>query len=350
MWRGGLVRRPRFSGLWDDRPFVTFWAARTVSAFGTQVTLLALPLTAALVLEADAAQMGGLVAAESAPRLLVVLLAGAWVDRQRKRPVLIVADLGRAALLASVPLAHALGALRVELLYAVGFLTGTLSAFAGAAFSPFLLAVVRRDRIVEANTKLGQSETAAYVAGPGLAGALVQVLTAPVAILGDALSFVASALVLWRVRVRESPAPPPEQRRGIGREIAEGLRFVAGDRLLRALAGNNGTWAFFDNVVAAVLVLYVTRELGLRPGLVGVVFVGGPLGFLVGSLLLPRATSAYGLGPVATWGAIVGSAGCSMSWRVGRCRWRWRCWWRPSSRWDSGPGSTRSRPAACGRS
>jgi len=306
------VRGPRFSGLWGDRPFVLFWAARTASAFGTQVTLLALPLTAALVLDADAAQMGGLVAAQGAPRLLVALLAGAWVDRLRKRPVLIAADLGRAALLGAVPLAHALGVLRVELLYVVGFLTGTLSAFAGAAFSPFLLAVVGRDRIVEANTKLGQSETAAYVAGPGLAGALVQVLTAPVAILGDALSFVASALVLSRVAAAEPPTPSPEQRRGIGREIAEGLRFVAGDRLLRALAGNNGTWAFFDSVVAAVLVLYVTRELGLRPGLVGIVFAGGPLGFLLGSLLLPRATRAFGLGPVATWGAIVGSAGGSL--------------------------------------
>lgn len=303
------MRRPSFSGLWGDRPFLTFWAARTVSAFGTQVTLLALPLTAALVLDADAAQMGRLVAAEGAPQLLVVLLAGAWVDRLRKRPVLIAADLGRAALLASVPVAHALGALRIELLYLVGFLTGTLSAFAGAASSPFLLAVVRRDRLLEANTKLGQSETAAAVAGPGLAGALVQVLTAPVAILADAASFVASALLVWRVGAEEPATPPSKQRQGVGREIAEGLRFVAGDRLLRALAGNNGTWAFFDGVVAAVLVLYVTRELGLRPGLVGVVFVGGPVGFSLGSLLLPRTTRAYGLGPVATWGAIVGSAG-----------------------------------------
>lgn len=167
------MRRPRFSGLWYDRPFLAFWAARAVSAFGTQVTLFALPLTAVLVLDAGAAQMGGLVAAQGAPRLLVVLLADAWVDRLRKRPVLIAADLGRAALLASVPLAHALGVLHVDLLYAVAFLTATLDAFASSAFSPFLLAVVRRDRVLEANTKLGQSDTAALIVGPGLAGALV---------------------------------------------------------------------------------------------------------------------------------------------------------------------------------
>ena len=140
------MRRPRFSGLWWHRDFLTFWAGQTVSALGTQVTLFALPLTAALVLGADAGQMGLLAAAQQLPLLLVGLSAGAWVDRRRKRPVLIAADLGRGALLAAVPLAHLLGVLRLEQLYVIGFLVGVLSAFAGAVSAPFLLAVVSRDR------------------------------------------------------------------------------------------------------------------------------------------------------------------------------------------------------------
>lgn len=169
--------------------------------------------------------------------------------------------------------------------------------------------MVSRDRILEANSKLGLSGTAAQLAGPGLAGVLVQALTAPLAILADALSFAASALCLGLVRVRE-PAPPPVARRpGAWREIVEGLRFVAGDRLLRALAGTRGTWEFFDNVILAVLLLYVTRELGLSPALLGLAFAGGPAGFLVGNLLSPRAARRLGVGPAAVWGAVVGSAG-----------------------------------------
>lgn len=299
----------RFSGLWRDPEFMKFWAAQTVSAFGTQVTLLALPLTAALVLDAGAGQMGALAAAQGAPRLLLVLLAGAWADRRRKRPILIAADLGRALLLTTLPLAHVLSGLRMELLYLVGFGVGALDALFGAASSPLLLAVVRRDRIVEARTKLSQSGTAAFMVGPGLAGGLVQALSAPVAILADVLSFGVSALVLWRVRAPEPHVPTTEGRRGMRSEIAEGLRFVAGHRLLLALAGNNATWAFFDQVVAAVLVLYLIREIGLRPALLGLVFVGGPLGFLVSGLLLPRVSRAFGLGPVAMGGAFVGSVG-----------------------------------------
>ena len=306
------MRRPRCSGLWRHHDFLTFWAGQTVSALGTQVSLFALPLTAALVLGADAAQMGLLAAAQQLPLLLVGLPAGAWVDRRRKRPLLIAADLGRAALLAAVPLAHLLGVLRLEQLYVTGFLVGVLGAFAGAASAPFLLAVVSRDRILEANSNLGLSGTAAHLAGPPLAGLLVQALAAPVAILADALSFAASALSLTLVRAREPVPPPAAGRPDARREIAEGLRFVAGDRLLRALAGTRATWEFFDNVILAVLVLYVTRELGLNPGLLGLAFAGGPVGFLLGSLLSPRAARRLGVGPAAVWGAVLGSTGATL--------------------------------------
>jgi Na+/melibiose symporter-like transporter len=301
--------RPRFSGLWQHREFLKFWAGQTISAFGTQVTLLALPLTAALVLNASPAQMGVLAAAQRTPALLVGLHAGVWVDRSRKRPLLIAADLGRAVLLAAVPLAYRLGVLRIEPLYIVGFLVGVLDTFFSTAYFPLLLSVVHRDRIVEARSKLNVSGTAVHLAGPGLAGALVQAVTAPIAILADALSFVISALSLALMRTEELAPPPAEHRQSVGCEIVEGLHLVVRNPFLRAIAGANGTWQFFDNVVMAVLVLYITRELGLSPGMLGLVFIGGPLGFLAGNLLAERVIRWLGFGSTAMWGGIIGSAG-----------------------------------------
>ncbi len=264
------------TSLWRYPDFLKFWAGQTVSALGTQITQLALPLTAALVVKASPLQMGFLVAAQRAPALLVALIAGVWVDHHRKRAVLIGSDLGRALLLALVPLAYRWGVLRIEPLYFIGLSVGILDTLFDTAYHPYLLSVVQRQHILEARSKLNVSGTAVHLSGPALAGVLVQLMTAPLAMLVDAVSFGISAWSLASIRTQE-PTPVVEHQQSMWREIAEGLRFVVSNPILRAVAGTNGTWQFFDNVVMAVLVLYITRELGLSPGLLGLAFVGGPL-------------------------------------------------------------------------
>src|SRR5262249_50974574 len=193
-------RWPRFGGLWRHPGFLKLWTAQTVSVFGSQVTALALPLTAALVLNATPAQMGALNAIEFAPFLLVGLFAGVWVDRLPRRPILIAGDLGRALLLGTIPLAYAFDALRIEQLYVVGFGAGLLTVFFDVAYQSFLPSLVERSQLVEGNSKLEVTRSLAQVGGPGLAGGLVQLLNGPAAIVLDALSFLFSALFIGLIR------------------------------------------------------------------------------------------------------------------------------------------------------
>jgi MFS family permease len=292
---------PAFGGLWRHRDFTRLWAGQTVSQFGTQVTYLALPLTAAVTLQATPSQMGLLGAAEFAPFLLFGLFAGVWVDRLPRRNILIAADLGRAALLALIPLAALGGFLRIELLYAVGFLTGVLTVFFDVAYQSYLPALVDRADLVEGNSKLEVTRSVAQVAGPGAAGGLVQLVSAPVAIALDAASFVLSALVLGAIRRAEPP--PAASRRRIWAEIGEGLAVVLGNRHLRAIAGCTATSNLFSQIATAVYLLYLTRDLAVTPALVGVIFAAGGVGALLGALLASRTAAAVGLGPT-----IVGTA------------------------------------------
>jgi MFS family permease len=277
-------------GLWRHPDFLKLWAGQTVSLLGSQVTALALPLTAVLTLEAGPIQMGLLGVAGSAPFLLIGLLAGVWVDRLRRRPILIGADVGRALLLGSIPVAALLGLLRIEQLYLVAFLVGILTVFFDVAYQAFLPALVPRARLVEGNSKLEASRSIAQIAGPGLGGGLVQLVTAPVTLVADALSFLGSALFLALIRAPET-APTSEARASVWREIGEGLRVVLGNRLLRAIAGCTGTWNLFSNVMFAVLVLYATRELGIEPAVLGPgrTIVGAALFGSATSLLIPLA-------------------------------------------------------------
>ena len=263
--------RPRFAGLWRHADFVKLWTGQTISLFGSQITFLALPLTAVLVLEASPAQMGFLTAAGAIPSLLVGLFVGVWVDRYRRRPILIAADLGRAALLFAIPVAAILGMLRIEHLYVVAFLVGTLELFFDVAHRSFLPSLVKREQLVEGNSKLEMSRSIAMILGPGVAGGLVQLVTAPIAIAVDAISFLISALFLGWIRAPEPAPKPSDQRENIWRELGEGLRLVSGNRLLRAIAGCMGIVGLFNSVLEAVFVLYVTRELGIEPGLLGLV-------------------------------------------------------------------------------
>lgn len=299
-----MHQSPNSDSLWRHAGFLTLWAGQTVSLFGSRITLLALPLTAVLRLHAGAAQMGLLVAAGSAPWLVVGLPAGVWVDRLRRRPLMVAADLGRALLLFSVPLAAWLGRLHLEQLYLVQFLVGVLTVVFDVAYQSWLPSLVPSEHLVEGNSKLEMSDSVAQIAGPGLGGVLIQVLTAPVAILADALSFLVSAVLLGSIRSYE--AAPNRARRGSMRhEIAEGARLVLGNPLLRALVASSATFNLFDSVLFSVYVLYMVRTLGLAAPAIGLVFGLGGVGGLLGALLVGPITRRYGLARTLTSAVIL---------------------------------------------
>lgn len=284
--------------LWRHRDFRRLWASETVSQTGTRVSILALPLVAALTLDVTPLQMGLLTALGNLPALVVGMPAGVLVDRWRRRRVLIATDLGRALLLAVVPAAWLLGLLRIEALYAVSLLTGTLSVFYRIAYRSYLPALIPRERLVEGNSKLEVSRSAAEIGGPGLAGVLVQVAGAPLAIVADVCSFVASAALIGSIDARERELAPTEDRHSVLREAAEGMRLVVNDRILRSLTGAAATANFFSTVLEAVLILYLTRSLNLQPATIGFVFAAGSVGFLIGALSSNRLAHRYGLGPM----------------------------------------------------
>jgi MFS family permease len=306
-YASGRVSSISLSGLWRHPDFVKLWAGHTISRFGSEISQLAIPLTAALVLNASAFQMGLLGTFEFAPFLLLSLFAGVWVDRLRRKPILIVADIGRALLLGSIPLAAVLGVLRIEQLYVVGFCTGILTVLFDVADQSYLPALVSRGHLVEGNSKLEMSRSVAQIAGPGVGGALVQLVSAPIAILVDAVSFLASAVCLVTIRARE--AAPVRHAHGGGSiwaELREGLVVVLGNPLLRSIAGCTATTNLFGNGMMAVYVLYATRELGIGPALLGIILAAGGPGALLGALLAGRMANRFGLGATIIGASLVG--------------------------------------------
>src|SRR5215212_7981402 len=212
--------RSRFDGLWRHHDFMRLWAGQTVSQFGSTITREALPYTAILVLGASPWQMGLLGAAGAAPLLLLGLFAGVWVDRVRRRPLMIAADIGRALLLLSVPIAYLLGSMRIEQLYVVAALTGVLTVFFNVAYQSALPGLVRREHLLDGTSKLGLSESVAEIGGPPLGGALVQLISGPITLLLDALSFVFSAFMLRRIQAAEPPPRPAEHHEHIMRDLS----------------------------------------------------------------------------------------------------------------------------------
>lgn len=281
-------------------------AGETASLFGSQVTVLALPLTAVLTLDVSAAGLGALNAARFAPFLLVTLVAGVLVDRRRRRPVLVAANLGRAVLLVLVPLAAWQGLLTLELLCAVAFGVGVLGVFFEVAFWAFVPTLVGREAATRANGRLVACASAAEIGGPGLGGLLVQVVTAPFALVVDAVSFVIAAVSLGRIRFREPEREPTQDPAGLGREIGDGLRFVFGNRVLRAFAGEAATFNVFETAFMIVFVLYATRDLGIGAGLLGATIATASAGVLVGALLAERVGRAIGLGPAIAVAMVLG--------------------------------------------
>jgi MFS family permease len=245
--------------------------------------------------------MGLLTASSGVPILLFALVAGVWVDRLRRRPVMIVADLGRAALLATIPIAAVAGSLRIELLYLVALLTGCLTVLFDVAYLSFVPSLVERAQLADANGKLEVTDSVARVVGPGVGGALVSALGAPFAVLIDAASFIASGLFVAAIRVTEPPRDAAMDRRGVLAEIGEGLRTVIGHPLLRVLAGCSATTNLFGFMFMSIYVLYMTRDLGLGAVGVGLVFATGGAGALAGALVAAPTARRLGPGPTLIW-------------------------------------------------
>ena len=283
--------------------FRSYWGAHTVSLFGDQISLLAIPLVAVLTLDASAAEMGYLTAVALAPNLLFALHAGAWVDRRgKRRATMIVCDLGRAALLVSVPLAYAFDALTFAQLYAVAFGAGALAVVFNVSDASLFQTIVPRDRFVEASSLLNGSRAFSFVAGPTVAGFLVRAVTAPGALVVDALSFLCSGALLGRIHPEEPPADGNQD------GITSGLRWIAGSPIIRASLLATATINFFNFVFWALFVLYATRTLGVSPGTLGLVLGAGAVGGLVGSVAAAPVARRIGIGPTLLLGCFVFSA------------------------------------------
>lgn len=288
--------------IWRDRDFVRLWSAGTISIFGTLVGRTALPFVAILVLGAGAIEVSTLRALELVAGLIVGLFAGAWVDRLRRRPIMVAADLGRAALLGSIPVAAIAGFLGLGQLFVVAFVAAILTTFFDLADRAYLPTLVPKDRLVAANGALTASSSAAEFTGFGIGGVLVQVLTAPIAIAVDAISFVVSAILIRGIRRPEPPPPPAGDREPMLEEIGAGLRLVARSPVLRALAlasaFSHVTWGIFG----AVYLLYATNELGLGPAAIGLIAGVGGLSSFVGAVLAERVVVRLGVGPTLLLG------------------------------------------------
>ena len=284
-----------------DFAFRRFWLGQTISLFGDQITMIALPLAAVLALDAGPAQMGLLGAASLVPNLLFSLHAGAFVDRRGfRRQTMIVADLGRALLLATIPVTYALDVLTLTQLYAVAFVTGAFSVFFFVSYNTLFVSMVPRESYVEANSLLAGSRAFSFVAGPSVGGVIVQVLSAPFALAADAVSFLASAYYLGSIHPEEPPTEDSADDR-----VTAGLRFIWRTPTLLASLLATATINFFNFVFFALFILYATRSLHVRPGVLGLVLGAGAIGGLIGSVLTGRLSRSLGVGRVAVLGSFL---------------------------------------------
>lgn len=298
------------TSLWRHRDFVKLWSGQTVSELGSSVTQIALPLVAVITLHASAFEVGALTAATTAAFLLVGLPAGAIVDRLRRRPVLVAADIGRTILYGSIPVASALGHLTLLQLYVVALAAGVQTVFFDVAYQSYLPALVDRAQLVEGNGKLTATEAMARVAGPGVGGALVGWVGAATAMAADAVSYVVSVLSILAIR-RPEPAiePPAGGRPTLRRDIGEGLRFVLHHPLLSRIAGCTGTSNLGTTLAFAVAPVFMVRTLHLSAGLIGVVFAVGSLGGVLGALITPWVSRRLGVGRAILFGAVLSAVG-----------------------------------------
>ena len=291
-----------------DATYRRLWSSILISSFGGQVTMLALPLTAAVLLHASPTQMGLLTAMEIVPFVLFSLPSGVWLDRVRKLPIYVVGESALALVVASVPFAWWMGWLTMAWMYVVGFVIGTIATTAGTAAQIVLTQVVARDRLVEAHAKNALATSGSEVAGPAFAGALIRIVGAPLALLVDALLLVASAAILRRIVVNEERRPRADAH--FWRDLRTGVRFVASHRLLVALAMAVGVWQMCHHAAFVVQILFATRTLGLSEQAVGLSYMGMGVGTIIASVYGNRISRRIGPGP----SLVLGFAVCGAGW------------------------------------
>jgi MFS family permease len=297
--------RPVPPSLWRDAVFRSLWAGQTASQFGEQASLIVLPLIAVLTLNADAAQLGALRAVGQAPMLLFSLFVGAWVDRWRTRTVMMLADLGRALALCACALAGLLGGLGLPALLVAAFATGSLSVFFDVGYQASLVRLVQRHQLVQGNSALEGSRSAAQIGGAALGGLLVTLLPAPIAA-GSSAPFFALSFLSIR-RIRHESVPRRSQRPGrVWRQVHEGLRFVSGNPLLRTVGLASAAFQFFFAAMMTIYLLFLTRELHLAGTAVGLALAATGPGALLGSLLAARLPNRFGYGTVLVSAAALG--------------------------------------------
>ncbi len=290
------------TGLWQQGDFLKLWTGETVSVFGDMVGNSALAFTAVLVLHANALQIGLMAAVHLVPDVFLGLVAGVWVDRLRKRPLMIIADVGRFASLLTIPIAYAFDVLTIGQLFVVSFSVGTFEILFDVSYQAYLPTLVEKDNILEGNSKMAASASVAEVAGFGISGWMVQVLTAPIAILVDAISFVTSAVAILFIRKPEPEPRPAEGREGVRKEILEGGRTIARSPILRSTLIAHDISGFAFRMFGAVFLLYTARELGFDPGVLGMTWAVGGVTSLIGATFAGRVAARLGLGPALMLG------------------------------------------------
>ena len=290
-WRPG--------GLWQHHDFVRLWAAAGISAAGTQVTLLALPLTAILVLRASAFEVAALATAATIPNLVLGIAAGIWLDRVRRRPVMVAADFGRAAALASVPVAYGFGILGLPQLYVVALVGGSLNVLFEIASGAYLPSIVPHAQLVEANGKLQSAVVTAQAAGPSIGGALVMLLSAPIAIVADAVSFVVSGSLIASSSAREQLQREPRPTvTSLRTELRQAATYLLAHPYLRPLLVGHAIANLALGVLWAIVIVYAVRVLGLMPGTLGIILSLGQVGGLIGATVAHRVAERAGVGRV----------------------------------------------------
>jgi Na+/melibiose symporter-like transporter len=291
-------------GLWGNNDFMLFWVGQTLSLFGSQITVMALPLIAAISLNATPFQMGVLRTVEYAPFLLFGLFAGVWVDYLPKRLLLISMDFCRAAILLIIPILFVLGSLNMLSLWIVAFLTGICTTFYAICYQSFVPYILEKDQLTDGNSKLELSRSISESSGPGLAGILVQLFTGAFAIILNAVSSVISGILLLFLKVDEPKRDKNDRlNSNVWKEIGEGLGFVFKNRYLSAIAGCSATTNFFLNILLAILILYATKEIGLSPALVGLLMTLSSIGAVISAFISNKIIVRFGFGAV-----IVGSS------------------------------------------
>lgn len=304
----GIYVKRRYGNLWTNYDFMKMWIGETISILGSRITLIALPLAAALILQATPVQMGILGATTNAAFLFVGLFAGVWVDRFPRRSILIGANIGRALLMGLIPTLALLNMLRIEALYIIGLLAGVLTVVFDVAYQAFLPSVVGREDLIESNSKIETSRSLAQLVGPGLAGWLIGLFSAPLVIALDALSFLISALFLGTIHGNESILRQ-ERPRSTWIEIREGLWMVFGSNVLRAIAFCTATYNLFFCMLQAVFILYMSHELLVSSSLIGLIFSIGSIGALVSSIIARPLVDRFGIGPIIMWGMVLSGFG-----------------------------------------